>query len=248
MRRLLLAALLAAPCTAPAALFDEFEVHDLEMPDPGQWVLDQHANWGIRGLNQPGWPGGAATNGAGYLSTEIGRGITRDWSAALYLPAVLTGGRFEPVGAKLRNLVRFSGGDGDGWSWGLLGQVGLISRPASPGRVVGELRPVVTWRGGPWYVVAGMGVSAFSGPDAQALLSPQGRVTYTLPRGLEIGLEHYTDLGQVSRPHAPARQTHQLFLTAGMPLGPVEVNFGIGRGLTAASEPWVARLRLGVEF
>ncbi|MEI6159489.1 MAG: hypothetical protein WCP77_06635 [Roseococcus sp.] len=233
---------------AQAALFDEFEVHDLDMPAAGEWDLDQHVNWGTRGLNQPGWPGGVRTNGAGYVSTEIGRGITRDWTAALYLPAVISGGRLEPVGAKLRNLFRFYGDDGDGWSFGLLAQIGLLSRPASPGRVVGELRPVVTWRSGPWYVVAGMGVSAYSGPEADALLSPQGRLTYTLPSGVNFGLEHYADLGAVGRLGSPARQTHQAFATLGAPLGPVEVNFGIGRGLTAASEPWVARLRLGVEF
>ena len=41
---------------------------------------------------------------------------------------------------------------------------------------------------------------------------------------------------------------HQTFLTIGMPVGRVGVSFGVGRGLTVGSEPWVTRLRLEVGF
>lgn len=231
---------------AQAALFDEFEVHDLDTPATGEWSVDQHANWGVRGLREPGARGPERSNGVGYLSTEIGLGVADGWGAALYLPGVVAGGNYTPAGAKMRNLFRFFAADG--LSLGLLTQLSLLSRRVATGATTMELRPVATWRAGPWFLVGGLGFSGISGPGARSLLSPQARVNYTMASGLELGLEHYADLGRIERPHAASRQAHQSFVTIGMPLGRVEVNVGLGRGLTAASEPWVARLRLGVAF
>lgn len=122
----------------------------------------------------------------------------------------------------------------------MLTQLSILRRQVSPGRLVPELRPVASYRAGPWFVVGSLGLSTVSGPSGRASLSPQGRINYTLPGGLELGFEHYAELGRVPQ--------HQSFLTLGAPVGPVEVNLGLGRGLTAGSEPWVARLRVEVEF
>ena len=65
---------------------------------------------------------------------------------------------------------------------------------------------------------------------------------------IELGVEHYADLGRIEQPNAPTRQAHQSFLTISMPVGRVEVSVGLGHGWTRASESWVSRLRLGSEF
>ncbi len=243
MRWAALLALLALP--AQAALYDEFEVHDLEIPETGQWSVDQHANYGIRGFRQPLWRGAQPSQGAGYLSTEIGLGVAQGWGAALYLPGVVAAG-YTPAGAKLRNLFRFF--HEDGLSFGVLSQISLLSRRISPEALLIETRPVVTWQSGPWMLVGGVGFTAASGPGLHSLLSPQARVNYTLPSRVELGVEHYADLGRIERLSNATRQAHQTFVTIGMPVGRVEVNFGLGHGWTGASDAWVSRLRLGVEF
>jgi hypothetical protein len=73
-------------------------------------------------------------------------------------------------------------------------------------------------------------------------------VNYTLPSHVELGIEHYADLGRIEQPNALTRQAHQSFLTIGMPVGRVEVSVGLGHGWTRSSELWVSRLRLGIEF
>ena len=235
------ATLLALAPRAQAALFDEFEVHDAETEAPGEWGLTQHFNWGIRGLRATG---GRGTDGAGYLSTEIEHGITQGWSGALYVPGSITQGRYEPAGLRLRSLFRLH--QQGGWSFGVLTQLSLVSRRISPGRVVPELRPIASWRAGPWAVVGSLGLSGVTGPRGATALSPQARVNYTLGSGLEMGVEHYADLGRLDR--FGGRGQHQTFLTIGMPVGRVGVNVGVGRGWTVKSEPWVARLRVEVGF
>ena len=220
-------------------------MHDLEIPETGQFSVDQHVNWGIRGLRQPGWSGAQPSQGAGYLSTEIGLGVAQGWSGALYLPGVLAGG-YHPAGAKLRNLFRLY--HEEGLSFGILSQISLLTRRISPETLQIETRPVVTWRAGRWFLVGGVGFTAASGPGLHSVLSPQARVNYTLPSHVELGIEHYADLGRIEQPNALTRQAHQSFLTIGMPVGRVEVSVGLGHGWTRSSELWVSRLRLGIEF
>ena len=212
-------------------------MHDADTGAPGEWGLSQHFNWGIRGLR-------GGTDGAGYLSTEIALGIAPGWNGAVYLPGIIAQGRYEPAGIRLRNLFRLH--QQGGWSFGVLTQLSLVSRRISPGRVVPELRPIASWRAGPWMLVGSLGLSGVTGPRGATALSPQARVNYTLPSGLELGIEHYAEIGRIERPGGRGQQ--QSFVTIGMPVGWADVNFGIGRGLTAGSEPWVTRLRLEVGF
>ena len=235
------AGLLGLAPGADAALFDKFEVHDADTGTPGEWELAQHFNWGIRGLRAPHRGG---TDGTGYLSTEIARGITQGWGGALYLPGIITQGRYEPAGIRVRNQFRLH--QQGGWSFGVLTQLSLVSRRISPGRVVPELRPIASWRAGPWAVVGSLGLSGVTGPRGATALSPQARVNYIMGSGLELGIEHYADLGRLER--VGGRGQHQTFVTIGMPVGQVGVTVGVGRGWTVVSEPWVARLRLEVGF
>ena len=63
-----------------------------------------------------------------------------------------------------------------------------------------------------------------------------------------MGVEHDADLGRIEQLNTVSGQAHQSFLTIAMPVGRVEVRVGLGHGWNEASESWVSRLRLGIEF
>lgn len=58
-------------------------------------------------------------------------------------------------------------------------------------------------------------------------------------RGVETGVELYGDMGEIANFKSPEKQKHYFFPAFKAEIGPVEVNAGIGFGLTSASDDLV---------
>lgn len=65
---------------------------------------------------------------------------------------------------------------------------------------------------------------------------------------LSAGLEYYGDLGPLDQTSPPSAQQHYLFEVLNVLRWPrIELNVGVGEGLTAASNPFVVKMILGVQ-
>jgi hypothetical protein len=64
----------------------------------------------------------------------------------------------------------------------------------------------------------------------------------------EIGLEYYAELGPLDRVLPTREQSHTLFAVWNYQGRPFDLNAGIGRGLTHASDRWVAKLVLEMKL
>jgi hypothetical protein len=245
---LALALALAAPGEAGAAVYDEFEVHGTDIEAPGEAGIDQHINYGVRGRTTPPPQGGPPTNQGVYISTEVAYGVRPWWETAVYVPFALQGGRFDPVGLKLRNLFVAPPGAQQGVSFGMLVEFRYLTPQVSSGAFSGELRPIVQWQAGAWTLVGTFGFSGVTGPQGNTVLAPSARAYRQVTERLTLGLEYYGDLGPVLRPEPLKGQAHQVFVAAEWPLGRGMVNIGLGYGLTQASDRLVARLRFGFPF
>ncbi|TDH59580.1 hypothetical protein E2C06_26715 [Dankookia rubra] len=64
-----------------------------------------------------------------------------------------------------------------------------------------------------------------------------------------LGIEHYMDFGRFDRPEAPHGQADQMFVTTDLKLSErFALHFGLGHGLTHASDRWAGKVILGVAF
>lgn len=71
---------------------------------------------------------------------------------------------------------------------------------------------------------------------------------YTPMGPVRLGLEFYGSLGQFSDWKPWDAQTHYLFPAAKFPLGPTDVDFGVGVGLTQASDDLLVKTIVAYEF
>jgi hypothetical protein len=246
MRRLALAlacCLAAAP--AGAAVFDEFEVFDGRIPEPGQPELNLHMNLGRRGRLEDG---GAPRNGA-LLTTEVGIATAPWHQVALYLPVVreFSGDAFGG-GFKLRNTIVTPGADSRPFAFGLDIELRHQSYRFTSADWGLTLRPIIDFRTGPWQLILNPAVE-FPMGRLGPIFAPAMRGVRQVAERAWIGLEHFMDFGRIDGPAKPAGQAHQLFVTTDLRLGEkIGLHLGVGHGLTHASDRWAGKVILYLDF
>jgi hypothetical protein len=248
MRRLALAITLAcclAAKPAGAAVFDEFEVFDGRISEPGQPELNLHLNLGRRGRLEDD---GAPRNGA-LFTTEIGIATAPWHQAALYLPVAREfSGDVFGGGFKLRNTFVTPGADTRPVAFGL--DIELRHQPYrfSSADWAMTLRPIIDLRTGPWQLILNPAVEFPLGRDGP-VFSPAVRGVRQVAERAWIGLEHYMDFGRFDQPAKPSGQAHQLFLTADFRVAEkFGLHLGVGHGLTHASDRWAGKVILYFDF
>ena len=246
-RRLAFALLaLLMPCgAARAQTFDEFQIFDGRITDPDGFDLNQHVVLGRQGRKDGS---GAPRNGL-LLTTEIGLATTTWHEVALYVPVAreFTGDIYGG-GFKLRNSFVTPGSGDRPLAAGL-----DVELRHQPGRFFGAewgvtLRPILDLRTGPWQLILNPAVQFPLGRSGPAFV-PAVRGVRQIAPNTWLGLEHFMDLGPVSRLETTGRQAHQLFATVDFRLGKSSgIQFGVGHGLTHASDRWAGKMILSFDF
>lgn len=245
--RALLLSLALLPAARPAWAVDEIQVYNAEIARPGEWTLQQHLNYGIR-ARRPDYPGAIANNGALNGTPELARGITPNWELGAYVPFAIRADRFFPAGGKLRSLIVTENAGEARLFAGLNIELSWQSARFSRSRWNLEFRPIVGYRTGNWEFIANPIVDlGLGGREGHSFL-PASRVAYSLRPGLQLGLETYSDLGPFGRFPGFNRQAHQIFAVTDFRVGGMDVNLGLGRGLTPASDRWVSKVIFGFSF
>ena len=110
-----------------------------------------------------------------------------------------------------------------------------------------EIRPIVGVRNQEYEFIVNPIVDIGFGKFGEQHFAPAARFARKFGEDLFAGFEYYSDLGQIGRFDKFADQQHTLFAVTDFKAGIFDVNFGVGYGLTPASDRWVVnhhRLRL----
>ena len=111
-----------------------------------------------------------------------------------------------------------------------------------------EVRPILGVRNATWEFIVNPIVEIGLGDKGQAELAPAARLARKLGEEFFVGLEYYTGLGPIGD-FLPLRdQQHTLFAVTDFKLGELDVNLGIGYGLTPGSDQFVAKTIIGYAF
>ena len=247
----LFAALVALLSLAPAAVAapEEIQVYTDDVNEPGEFGLEMHINYVVDGFRTPAYAGQLPTHRVLQVTPEFSYGFAKNWDAGLYLlSTVAPDGNVYGNGAKLR--VKYIAPASGALFWGLNMELGRTSKRVTESATNVELRPIVGWRGGKWLIAFNPIVDvALSGNGGrEPAFAPAFKIARTVSEGLQFGIETYSDLGPLH--HSPSfnQQDHILYAVADLQKGAVDLNFGIGRGVTSASEKWVAKMIVGIPF
>jgi len=248
----LLAALVLLPRRLAAQDNYEIQVYGYETVAPGHTMLELHSNFTIDGSKQI-VDGLSPTNHAVHETIEITHGWTDWFETGFY---IFTSARVDQgwqwVGDHIRPRFRIP----EKWHWpvgvSLSNEIGYQRRQFSVDTWTWEIRPIIDQQVGRWYWSVNPTLDrSFHGESVHrgVVFSPNFKFSYNFTPKIAGGLEYYGSVGPVTGFDAVSQQQHQVFPAIDLNIAPQwEINFGLGVGLTGATDHLIVKAIIGYRF
>jgi len=175
------------------------------------------------------------------IPPELAYGITDWWEFGLYLPYAVQDRQFLSDSFKLRTLFVSPNAEQRNFFYGVNFEFSHEMPKFAQTRFGLEIRPIIGIRNADWEFIVNPIVDIGFGKNGEADFTPAARVAYKLDSDLFVGLEYYADLGEIGNFKPLVEQQHTLFAVTDFKLGVFGVNFGVGYGLTPASDRFVVK-------
>jgi hypothetical protein len=230
----------------------EIQVYDGTADAPGAPGLELHLNDWLTGHRDAASPE-APLHGQAHATFEPSLGLLPFWEIGAYLQFALRedDSAFDWAGAKLRTKFVTPPDFDPHWRFGVNLEVDYLPATYDAARWGGEVRPIVAWHDDHWLFAFNPIVDvSFAPPDAASGPSFQPALKAARSVGpVSLGFEYYGDIGPIGSPSPAREQAHYFFEVVDVTaFDRVEVNAGLGEGLTPASAGLVIKAILGYEF
>ncbi|RXG86224.1 hypothetical protein [Bradyrhizobium vignae] len=239
-------ALLVSSQSAKAV--DEIQVYNAGIADVGQFTIQQHLNYVAVGQKDPPFLGGIPSNHSLNGTPEFAYGVTDWWELGLYLPFSIQNQQFLSDAFKLRTLFVVPHAADRNSFYGVNFEFSHEMPKFSQTRFGLEIRPVLGIRNELYELIVNPIVDVGFGRNGEVDFAPAARVARKFGDDLFAGLEYYADLGEIGNFKKVSEQSHMLFAVTDFKIGEFGVNFGVGYGLTPASDRLVVKTILGYAF
>jgi hypothetical protein len=240
----------AVLCFKPALAFaqtDEIQVYDGSIAESGKFTLTIHSNFTPRGAKTPAFPGGLIPDKSFNGVTEWAYGVTKWFEAGLYLPlysiskdrgATINGGKF-------RLLFTVPNAEDRKFFYGANFEFSYNSGHWDPRPFTSEIRPIVGLHLRPVDIIVNPILdNSYIGGFGNFEFVPAARVAYNLSSKWEFAIEEYGDVGALHEFLPVDKQSHQLYGVVDYGGKKLEVEAGIGFGLTPSSDKVNIKLML----
>ena len=249
LRRLFLTGAMVVATAAGAWADDEIQVYNGEIARIGQWTLEQHLNYAIKGRQQPDFPNGLIPNHALNGTPELAYGVSAWNEIGFYAPfAVDKEGTFYGNGFKIRELFAVPNAGQREFFYGVNFELSYLMPKFSETRFGSEIRPIIGWRRDGLEFIVNPIVDIGFGSKGEVEFAPAARIARSLTNDIALGVEYYTDLGPFRHFLPLSEQRHNIYGVIDFKIGRFEVNFGIGYGLTSGSDRLMTKLIVGTDL
>ena len=237
---------------APHRVFaqgDEIQVYDGGLAPVGVFNVTVHNNFTPDGLKTPEFPGAVTSHRSLNGVPEWAYGVTNWFEAGLYMPLYShdqdLGWKVD--GFKLRTLFAVPNAAERKFFYGVNIEYSINAKHWDTKRFTSEVRPIVGWHLNAVDVVFNPIVDTRYDGFKHLEFVPSTRVAYNASSKWAVALEEYAGYGEVSDFAKGSDQAHQLFGVFNYS-GALEVEAGIGFGLTDASDGVTFKLILAKDF
>jgi hypothetical protein len=236
---------------ASHAASEEIQVYLDDLSAPGQFGVDVHNNYVFRGSRSPGYAGETPPWHQYRLTPEFYYGITPTLELGLYLLGSRSAaGNSRLDGSKLRLKYIAEHDEKAGAFWGLNLEIGKTALSASETPWNGQLKGILGWRSGAWTLGANPNLDwSLSKGGGPVMASLDIKLARNVAARTQLGAELYSELGPARHIQAWGRNAKTLYLVLDQDLGhEVDLNLGIGRGLTDDADRWTLKFIVGTHF
>jgi hypothetical protein len=234
---------------AMAAQTDEIQVYDGVLTAPGKFNLTWHNNFTPEGVKTPAFPGALVADKSLNGVPEWAYGVTPWFEAGLYLPLYSIGKRngqmgFVLNGVKLRLLFAVPHADERSFFYGVNFEFSYNARYWEARRLTSEIRPIIGWRVHRMDIIVNpIFDSSYDGLN-NLDFAPATRVACNLSGSWAFAIEEYDDFGPVRQFYAGSQQIHQVYGVVDHATKALNLEAGVGLGLTDASDRITVKLIL----
>jgi len=217
---------------------DEIQVYDGGLADKGVFNLTVHTNFIADGVKTPAFPGAVAAHQSVNGVPEWAYGVNRWFEAGLYLPLY---SRDKTLGwgldgFKLRTLFAVPNADDRKFFYGANFEFSYNAKRWDTTRVTSEIRPIVGWHLRPVDVIINPILDTSYDGVKNLDFAPSLRIAYNVSSVWAIAVEEYADYGPVRKLHSGHEQSHQIYGVVDYSGKALNIEAGIGVGLTGASD------------
>lgn len=243
---------LAAPGSVRAQDNYEIQVYGSELVPTHTTMVELHTNLTVNG-SKTVEDGVQPSHHAVHETLEITHGFTDWFETGFYVfSSIQPDGGWQWVGDHLRPRLSVP----KKWHWpvglSLSQEIGYQQRSFSPDTWSWEIRPIIDKTMGRWYF-------AFNPAFERSLhgqnvskgfeFAPNAKVSYDVTKKVTGGLEYYGAAGPATEFDPVKEQQHQLFPSIDLNVSPKwEFNFGVGFGLTPATDHLIVKCIVGRRF
>jgi hypothetical protein len=246
---LALAAMLV-PCRALAQT-DEIQVYTGGLAPVGVFNLTVHNNFTPKGNPVPAFDGAVAADKSWNGVPEWAYGVTRWFEAGLYMPLYsrdnTTGWGLD--GFKLRSLFARPDADDHKFVYGANFEFSINAKRWDTSRYSSEVRPIIGWHLHPIDIIINPILDTSYDGLKNLDFAPSVRVAYNLPKsGWALAAEEYADYGPLHDLLPAAQQAHQLYGVFDASAKGLDIEGGVGVGLTNATDKLTLKLILSKDL
>jgi hypothetical protein len=230
----------------------EIQVYGADTVAPGSTMVEIHSNFTVDGSKKV-IDGVLPSNHAEHETLEITQGFTNWFETGFYVfTSIQPDSGWQWVGDHIRPRFRVP----DSWQWpvgvSLSQEIGYQRAAFSPDTWTWEIRPIVDKKIGPWYLSFNPSLDrSWHGPSVNngVEFSPNAKVSYDFTKKIAGGVEYYGAYGPITGFDPLRDQQQQIIPSIDLDLGPEwEFNFGVGVGVTRATDHLLIKCILGRRF
>jgi hypothetical protein len=237
---------------APAAFAqtDEIQVYDAAIAPRGIFNLTLHNNFTQSGSRTPEFTGGIATQKTLNGVAEWAYGAAPWMEAGLYLPLYSFTGDNHLLydGFKLRALFVSPDAAKRTFFYGVNFEFSFNTAHWDQRTYTSEIRPIVGAHLGRFDIVFNPIVDNSWNGVANLEFVPATRLAVAIKDRYKLALEEYDDFGRIGHFLPASRQSHQLFGALDISTSRVDIEIGVGAGLTSVSDHRVLKLILTADL
>ena len=233
-----------------AAQTDEIQVYDATIAPTGAFNLTLHNNYTPSGSSTPAFQGGIAPDKSLNGVAEWAYGVLPWFEAGLYFPlySLTRDNSILYNGFKLRALFVTPDAAKRDFFYGVNFEFSFNTAHWDAHTYTSEIRPIIGAHLGRFDFIFNPIVDNSWNGFSRLEFVPATRLAMSLSEKYKIALEEYDDFGRITHFLPAARQSHQLYAVMDVNTRWVDIEAGIGAGLTDASDHRVIKLILSRDF